>query len=247
MAITSRSDLKDYCLRRLGSPVIQINVDNGQLEDRMDDALEYFKEYHSDGIEKVYKVLTLTQDDINAKEVALNDPLIYTVNKIVSMNNGGDVEAGFSLEHQFVLSELASFNSLDTVSYYLMNEKLGNIDRLFSSGKRLEYNRYKNQIKLYVDWSTVVANETKIVVECYRFIDEETHVEIFNDRWLKQYTTALFKKQWGENLKKLKNVQLPGGVNIPGQEIYDEAVEEVRKLEEEMINWYSDPVDFMIG
>lgn len=247
MAINSRESLKQYCLRKLGAPVIKINVSDSQLEDRIDDALEHFHEYHMEGIETVFKKITITQDHIDNQRLTLNDPLIHSVKKIISLanNDNSSADREFNMEYQFVVQELQSFRDLDLISYALLNERLGTIDKLFSTGKLVSHHKYKDEVNLYIKWDTLIAGDSFVVLECERYLDPTSATAIFNDRWLKQYTTALFKRQWGSNTKKLIGVQLPGGVTMAGGDIYNEAVEEIEKLEERMVYDISDPIDFI--
>lgn len=247
MAINTREGLKQYCLRRLGSPVIKINVDDTQLEDRIDDALDYFGDFHVDASETVFHKVVVTQDHIDNKRIKLDDPLIHSVLRVISIRHGDGTtsERQFSYEYQMVVQELDAFQNLDLISYAMMQQKLGLIDSLFSVGELVDYNRYKDELNLYIDWDNLAAGETYVILECHRYLDPSVAAKMYNDRWLKRYCTALFKRQWGENMKKIKNVQLPGGITMSGDEIYAESTQELQELEDKMLYEISEPVDFI--
>lgn len=243
---TTRDEFKEYCLRRLGHPVIQINVDDDQVEDRLDDALQYYRDYHYDAIEKFYGVHPLTQQDIDNRYLDI-DPLIIGISRIFPLSSTTNNLNMFDLRYQLRLNELYDFTSSSYVHYEITMQHLRTLEMLFVGQAPIRFQRHQH--RLFIDWawgSTVTVGDT-VIMEGYRILDPDLWPSIWNDMFLKHYATALIKKQWGENIKKLGNVQLPGGVFLNGQQIYDEAVKEIRKLEADMIDTYSAPVEFAIG
>ena len=254
MAITSRTTLQDYCLRRLGHPVIEINVDDEQMSDRLDDALEYFAEYHFDGVEKVFLKHTLTQDDIDNEYIAMDDPAspvggpVVGVIRVLPIPNFNAFQTGFfNEEFQLRIQDLNTFTGSSMLNWQMSLQNFSMIDHLFTVNASLLFNRKQNNLYLQTNWSDKFTVGDILIIECYRMLDPAQYTEVYNDMFLKKYTTALIKRQWGENLKKFEGVQLPGGVTLNGRAIYDEAVEEIRKIEEEMNLKWELPPDGMIG
>ncbi len=245
--IASRDDLKQYCLRRLGAPVIKINVDDAQLEDRIDDALQLYQDYHYDASEVYYWQHTITQQDINQKYFDI-DPSIFGITRIFPLNDTLTQNNMFDLRYQLRLHELYDFTSTSYTNFSITMQHLQNLQSMFTGDIPVRFQRHTN--RLYVDWawgSTNAAVGLTVVAEGYQAIDPETFESVYNDMWLKKYTTALFKRQWGDNMKKFGNIQLPGGITLNGKETFDEATIEIDKLEEEMQERYSLPAQFMIG
>jgi hypothetical protein len=251
--ITSRSEFKDYCLRRLGFPVIDINVDDDQIEDRIDDALQYWQDYHYDGTQKVYYIHLLTNQDVSNKYIDLsnvtdsqNNALqIIGITRIFPI---GDSQASvdmFDLRYQLRLNELYDFTSASYINYTMTMQHLRMLEQLFSGEVPIRYNRHME--KLFIDWawgSQEAPAGTVVVAECYATINSTAYDMTWNDRWLKEYATALIKRTWGANLKKFNNIQLPGGVTLNGDKIYDEAFEEIKSLEAQMSTEYFAPLEW---
>jgi hypothetical protein len=321
-AITTRSELKDYCLRKLGSPVIEINVSEDQLEDRIDDALLYFKDFHADGTEKLFfrHIITNSTVEISGSTGAFSatetligetsgsrlkyygmdetDPTLlkftyldpYTTvvvgENLIGNNTGysaviedeptlGDIDNKFvpipdhiisvlrilpfySLtrsgsnymfdpQYQMILDNMRSFNSYDLVGYQLVRQQLNLLQELFVGKKPIRFNRHTNQLHIDFDWHKDVIPGSVIVLECWSALNPEEWPDVYNDMFLREYTTALIKLQWGQNLSKFDGVQLPGGVTLNGLRIIDEAKEEITTLRERMHTEFVLPPDFMIG
>lgn len=243
----------DYSLRRLGFPVIEINVDSDQLEDRIDDAITKFQSYHFDGVEKMYYKHQITQDDIDNRYIPCPDSIIGVTrifslfgDSVNSINNSGNFNM-FDLTYQLRLNELFDFTSADYTYFALARQHIRTLEMLFIGETPIRFNRRNNKIFVDFNWEGKVAVGTFLVFEVYQILDPEAYEEIWSETWLKNYTTALFKRQWGENLKKFAGVQLPGGIALNGQQIYDEAVQEVERLEQELIEVYQEPPEFLIG
>lgn len=245
--VSSRDELKDYCLRRLGAPVITINVDDDQLEDRIDDALQYYQDYHYDATESFYWQHVITQQDIDQKYFSI-DPGILGITRIFPLNDTITKANMFDLRYQLRLHELYDFTSTSYTNFAVTMQHLRNLELMFTGDIPIRFQRHTH--KLYIDWawgSSQCPVGTTVVAEGYKVIDPETNESVYDDRWLKQYTTALFKRQWGENMKKFGGIQLPGGLTLNGKETFDEADQEIQKLEAEMQDRYELPVQFMMG
>ena len=234
MAITTRQNLIDYCLRRLGAPVTEINVDDDQVSDRIDDAIEFFQEYHFDGVEKVFLKHTITQDDIDNEYLVVVDPVI-SVLRILPIPNFNAFQTGFiKEEYQLRLNDLDSFTGSSLIHWAMSLTNFALVEQLFSIQPTLLFNRKQNKMYLETNWADKFSVGTILIIEAYRALDPATYSEVYNDMFLKKYATALIKQQWGSNLKKFTGVTLPGGVTLDGQTIFSEAMEEINKIEEEM-------------
>ena len=316
----SRTTLIDYCLRSLGAPVIEINVDEDQVDDRIDEALQFYQTYHADAIEKFYlkhevtnSSLTLTAaiatnftvgetitggtsgakavvktvsgsiitynrpKDLNkqfaAAETITGDGSSSTA--VISSISKGDIENGyiaiptlitdvvrvmpirdtvsssdmFDIRYQIHLNDLHSVGFMGNLTEYVMSQQyLSLLDTVIDSdNKHINFDKHKNQLDIFMDWDEEVQKGDYLVVECYRIIDPDTYTDVYNDYFLKRYATALIKRQWGTNLIKFEGMVMPGGVTFNGRQMFDDATEEITKLEEEArLNW-EQPVDFMVG
>ena len=247
MAITTRQGLIDYCLRRLGAPVTEINVDDDQISDRIDDAIEFFQEYHFDGVEKVFLKHTITQDDIDNEYIAVADPVI-SVLRVLPIPNFNAFQTGFfNEEYQMRLADLENFQSSTMINWAMSQTNFSLVEHLFSVQPTLLFNRKQNKMFLETDWANKFSVGTILIIEAYRALDPTTYAEVYNDMFIKKYATALIKQQWGSNLKKFTGVTLPGGISLDGQTIFSEASEEITKIEEEMNMKYELPPDGYIG
>ena len=253
-AITTRTLLKEYCLRRLGHPVIEINVDDEQLSDRIDDALEFFAEYHFDGVEKVFLKHTITQTDIDNEYIAMSDPAdpvggpVIGIRSVLPVPNFNAFQTGFfNEEFQLRLQDLNTFTGSSMINWSMSLSNFSMVDYLFTVSATTLFNRKQNKLFLETDWDNKFDVGDILVIECYRMLDPTQYTEVYNDIFLKKYCTALIKRQWGENLKKFEGVQLPGGVTLNGKTIYDEAIDEINKIEEEMNLKWELPPDGFIG
>ena len=326
---SSREQLKQYALRQLGKPVIEINVDDDQLEDRIDEGLQYFQEYHFDGIERMYHIHQITSSKVGISSVSgtfSNGEIItgatsnatatvHTSNStfiefknhkdttgianndttssfsssetITGNNSGATATAGtvtfgdidnhyvplsdaitgivgifdiqdtgggqtssnmFSFRYQFHLNEMPYLTSTSIVNYKMSMQHLQLLNDIFVGKKPLRFNRHQNRLYIDLDWS---GDDIKIgeyiVVEAYRIIDPDTFTDVYNDMFLKRYLTALFKRQWGANLIKYQGVSLPGGITLDGRQLFEDAMTEIREIEEQMQSRYELPIDFMVG
>jgi len=243
----TRAQLKDWCLRRLGFPVIEINVDDDQVEDRIDEALQYFQDFHFDGVERWYLKHQVSSTDITNEYIPITNDAVIGINRIFPVSSTNASVNMFDLRYQLRLHELYDFTSTSYVNYVLTQQHIRTLDMLFAGENPIRFNRHNR--KLYLDWNwtgDITAGEY-IIIEGFIILDPDTYTNVYNDRMLKRYATALIKRQWGSNLKKFSGMSLPGGVNINGQQIYDEAVQEIKELEEEIRNTYEEPPQFLVG
>lgn len=246
MAVTTRQGLIDYCLRELGEPVVEINVDDQQIEDRVDEAIEFFRQYHYDGIEKVYLKHLVTNDDVAQKSIPITD-LVYGVTRVFPIAAGTSTSKSiFDLQYQLRLNDLYDLTSTSVIYYSMVMSHLALLDQTLNGHPLYRFNRLTNRLYIDENWVENIAPGTYILVECYRALNPADAPRMYNDSWLKHYVTALIKKQWGTNLKKFSGMQLPGGVTIDGDKIYQEAKDEIRELEEDLRN-KSAPLEFSMG
>lgn len=246
MAVNSRETLKQYCLRALGAPVLEINVDDDQLEDRIDEALEYFRLYHYDSTEKFYLKHLITQEDIDNQYLPIS-PLVYGVTRVLPITQGAANSKNlFDLQYQLRLNDLYDLTSTSVIYYSTVMSHLSMLDMVLNGHIMYRFNRYQNKLYLDINWAHDVQVDNYVIVECYRALDFDSYTRLWSEPWLKHYVTALFKKAWATNLKKFSGMQLPGGVTIDGQAMYEEAIGEIKDLEDELVN-KSAPLDMFLG
>jgi hypothetical protein len=321
MAVGSREDLKQYALRALGAPVLEINVDEDQLEDRLDEALEYWRQYHPDGVEQIYmkhqirasemslttsvaenfvlaEVVTgstsgaiaevvrettrvstgtlllvkkvvgtfvagetingsssgttavlgttpCTLREYDLKYIQIPD-LVYGVTKVLSIGMASSSKNIFDLQYQLRLNDLYDLTSTSIIYYKTVMGQLALLDHELNGHQLFRFNRRMNRLYLDLNWESDVILGDYVIAQGYRALDPSEFSKVWNESWLKHYVTALFKKQWATNIKKFSGIQLPGGVTLDGDKLYDEATGEVKELEDEL-STKSAPLDFFIG
>lgn len=319
MAVTSREQLKQYCLRALGAPVVEINVDDDQLEDRLDEALEYWRQYHPDGIEKLYMKHVISASEINlttnnadtfslsgivtggtsgatarvvretsrastgnkllVKNVKGNfvpgetitdgsvsgivgtpavvlgsydnryieiPDLVYGITRVLPFSQASSSKNLFDLQYQLRLNDLYDLTSTSIIYYKSVMSHLALLDLELNGHPLYRFNRRQSKLFLDMNWESEVALGDFIVVECYRALDPAENIKVWDDTWLKHYGTALFKKQWGQNLSKFSGIQLIGGVTLDGDKIYQQAMDEIQDLESGLRD-KSAPLEFFLG
>jgi hypothetical protein len=244
-APTTRSEFKENCLRRLGKPVIEINVDDDQVEDRIDEALRFYWDYHFDGSEKVYYKQQVTAQDKYNKYITLPENILGVVN-LFDIGSAIGTNNLFSIRYQIALNDLYTLTSVNMLPYYMAMSHIQFIEQMLVGKQPLRFNRHTNKLYIDMDWDRVEPG-MYIIVEAYEVIDPDTYVDAWSDRWLLRYAACLIKQQWGNNLKKFSGAKMTGGITYNGQQIYDEATQERQELEKEMIYSYSLPVTDMIG
>ena len=242
---TSKSTFKEYCLRTLGKPVIEINVDDDQVDDRVDEALKYYWDYHFDGSEKTYYKYPVTEQDMINKYITLPENIIGAVN-IFNIGDALNTNNLFNIRYQIALNDLYTLTSVSMVPYYMALQHVQFLEQILVGQQPIRYNRHTNKLHIDMDWNKLNVGNY-IIVEAYSIVDPETFSDAWGDRWLLRYATCLIKQQWGNNLKKFDGMQMPGGLKFNGQKIYEEAIRERSDLETEMITSYSLPVTDMIG
>ena len=281
---TTKQELIDFCLRKLGAPVLEVNVDDEQLDDLADDAIQLFNERHFDGVERMYLKYKLTQEDIdrgkaNNKDGSENTVGIVTtsatsttisgygtttsnwyetsnfiqvpdsvlgVERIFKFDTSSISGGMFSIKYQLFLNDLYNFNSVDLLQYAMTKTYLEDIDFLLTTDKQVRFNKRQDRLYLDIDWKT--ENEgTFLIMDCYRALDPASFSGVYNDSFLKKYLTAIIKKQWGQNLIKFQGVKLPGGVELNGRQLYDDAERELDSIQQRMMTEYELPPLDMIG
>lgn len=312
---SNRQGLMDYCLRRLGHPVIEINIDEDQLEDRINEAIEYYREFHYDSSEFVYQAKQLTASQltlagnatsfINGETItgatssastqvhsnntatiinvwktsgtfqvgetvtgaksgatstvttfsagsadnqyfSLTDEL-HGVTRILPLTNKTSGIDMFDIRYQLFLNDIQSLLNLDIIYYSQIKTQINLINDMLTGQKPVRFNRHTNRLYVDLSWSTDLSIGDYVIIEGFKFLDPNVFTDVYNDTFLKEYATALIKQQWGTNLKKFEGVQLPGGVTLNGQKIFDEATEEIKALREEIRRTWELPVDMFVG
>ena len=275
----SRTQLVDYCLRKLGAPVLEINIDDDQIDDLVDDAIQLFNERHFDGVERMYLKYDLTQEDIDRGTGKGTDGVgivtttgtstnisgygtttsnwyetsnflqvpdsVVGIEKIFRFDSNTISGGMFSIKYQLFLNDLYNFNSVELLQYAMVKSYLEDIDFLLTTDKQVRFNKRQDRLYLDIDWGSESA-DTYLVLDCYRALDPNSFTQVYNDSFLKLYLTALIKRQWGQNLIKFKGVKLPGGIELNGREIYDDAEREIDSIRQRMAYEYElPPYDFV--
>ena len=232
--VDSRTKLKDYCLRRLGSPAIDINVTDDQIDDRLDDAFQYYRDYHYDSTQKLYKKHQITQTDKDNGYITVPDEVIGVINVFPASQAGWDTVNMFDMRYQMRLNDLYDFTDVSILHYTMVMQHVSLLDDYFTGKTPFDYQRHMNQLHIYCDWALDMILDEYIIIECYQVINPESYTDIYDDMWLKRYATALIRRQWGQNLSKYDGITLPGGLTYNGQAILDSAEQEISTLHEEM-------------
>ena len=263
----TKAELKEYALRRLGKPVLEINVSDDQCDDAIDYTIQKFQQYHYDGMERVYLKHKLTQDVIDRAKLANDTPStskagndawqegngyieipdhIHAVEGLFSFTDKGTANM-FDIRYQMRLNDLYDFTSTQFYHYYMIQQHLGTIDFLLEGIKPVRFQSVQDRLYLDFDWGSDALVDQYIVIKAWRALDPLTWTEIYDTLWVKDYVSAKIKKQWGQNLTKFSNVQMPGGVTLNGEMIYNDAVQELKDLDEKLrTEWETPPLD-MIG
>jgi hypothetical protein len=272
---SSRLELKNYCLRKLGFPILEINIDEDQLDDLVDDTIQFFQEHHYDGIERMYLKHQVTADDVERftssnEENSTTNPYgatwenrrnfievpdhVIGISKVFGVSSNWVRNDLFGLSNQYFLMDVFSFSSgfafgnFDMTNYYMIRQYFETLDMVVNTGALVEYRFNKRQDRLFIDIdSSRLTEGNYILIECYRALNPEEFNQIYNDTFVKKYLTALIKKQWGQNLTKYKNIQLPGGISMNGEELLMQGTAEVAELESKMLTDYSLPPLDVVG
>ena len=276
----SRSEFKNYCLRQLGAPVLEINVADEQIDDIIDDSLQYFHERHFDGVMRTYLKYQVTQDDIdrgkgpgqsgvtgittttatstidgatmqfdweeNSNYLQV-PPSVIGVEKVFHFDGSQSMSSGmFSIKYQLFLNDIYFWGAMEMLTYNMTRTYLSDLEFALTTQKQFRFNQRMDRLYLDISWGEVTPGDY-LVIDCFRTLDPNDYTRVWNDSFLKKYTTALLKKQWGQNLIKFQGVKLPGGVELNGREIYEDGVKELEIIREMMSNTYELPPLDMIG
>ena len=277
---SSRHELVTYCKRQLGAPVLEINVADEQVDDLVDDAIQYFQERHFDGVSQMFLKYQVTQEDINrgrspagstqagivtttasatidGATVNFNwkensnylqvPPSVIGVSKIFHFDGTNTATNNmFSIKYQLFLNDIYYWGSTEILNYAMTKTYLEDIDFLLTTQKQIRFNQRMDRLYLDVDWGSLKEGDY-IIMDCYRALNPNDYSRVWNDSFLKRYLTALVKRQWGQNLMKFQGVKLPGGVELNGRQMYDDAEKDLEVIREQMSNTYElQPLD-MIG
>ena len=277
----SRTDLINYCKRQLGAPVLEINVADEQIDDLVDDALQYFQQRHFDGVTQTFLKYKITQEDIdrgrarggsnntagittstatstiNGSSVSFSfeensnylqvPPEVIGITKVFKFDGSNTVTNNmFSVKYQLFLNDIYYFGSTEILTYAMTKRYLEDIDFALSTDKFIRFNQRQDRLYLDIDWGSATVDDY-LIIDCYRLLDPSSYSRVWNDSFLKRYVTALVKRQWGQNLIKFQGVKLPGGIELNGRQIYDDAQKDLEVIREQMSNTYELPPFDMIG
>ncbi|GIS08915.1 MAG: hypothetical protein CM15mP113_0450 [Pseudomonadota bacterium] len=274
---STRQGLIDYCFRKLGAPVLEINVDDDQVDDLVDDTIQYYNERHYNGIERMFLKYKITQEDIDRGTGKGTDgvgivtstgtqdvvgmvqlqvifmkllilyqfqTMLIGVNKIFKFDSSSISGGMFSIKYQLFLNDLYYFNSVNLLQYAMTKTYLEDIDHLLTTEKQIRFNQRQDRLYLDIDWGAQQV-EDFIVIDCFRALDPDTFTQVYNDPFVKLYLTALIKRQWGQNLIKFRGTKLPGGIELNGREIYDDAIRDLDSIKQRMQEYETPPLDFI--
>jgi len=248
----TREQLKDYALRKLGFPVIDINVDDDQLEDRIDDALQKFRDYHYDGTEEVYLAHQITAGDVSNTYIQLSDNIVG-ISRILPISSGSISSSSsqgfniFDINYQLRLNDFYNLLSSSYTYYVIAREHLAMLDLIVTGEIPFSFNKKLNKVTLFLDFAGRLAVNDYVVFQATQIVNPDTYAKVYNDTWVKSYTTALFKMQWGNNLNKYTNYTLPGGLVVNGDRIYNDAIQEIDRLNERLRDEYELPPQMQVG
>ena len=275
---STRQGLIDYCLRQLGAPVLEINVADEQIDDLVDDAIQYFNERHYDGVERMYLKYKVSQEDLDRGKAEGTDGVgivtttgtsnisgisttfnfyetsnyiqvpdsVIGIEKIFKFDTSSISGGMFSIKYQLFLNDLYYFNSVELLQYAMTKSYLEDIDFLLTTDKQIRFNKRQNRLYLDIDWGAK-SKDTLFVIDCHRALDPEDLSKIYHDSFMKKYLNSLIKRQWGQNLIKFNGVKLPGGIELNGRQIYEDAQRELEDIKQRMSMEYELPPIDLIG
>ena len=247
---STREELIEYCKRRLGDPVLEINVDDDQVEDRVDEALQYYQEFHSDATFRTYLKHQITQTDIDNEYIPISSDVIFVSRLFPLASSFSYSHNFFDIKYQMMLNDIADMQNFagDLAYYEQLQQYLSVLDMTLNGTPQVTFQRHANRLHIHGDFQDKdIKLNDYVVAEVYQIVDPGSHTSVFNDMWLKEYTTSLIKEQWGQNLIKFEGMQLPGGVTINGRQLYDDAKGEIEALREKIRLEQELPADFFVG
>ena len=267
---STRQELIDYCLRRLGYPVLEVNVDEDQIEDLIDDALQYFQERHFDGVERMLLKHKITKENRETLRTGITTTTatstvgittstfeedqnfiqlpdhVIGVERVLKMDNSTISSGLFNLKYQIFLNDLYYYGALDLLNYTMTKTYLEDLSRILTPDTQIRFNKKRGRLYLDIDFEQM-SDDKFIIIDGYRLLDPSDASKVYNDFWLKKYATSLIKKQWGMNLIKFQGVMLPGGVQLNGRQIYEDALKEIEEIEYSLKTEYEIPPLDLIG
>jgi|TARA_R110002153_G_scaffold92600_1_gene224755 hypothetical protein len=249
---TTRQTLIDHCLRRLGAPVIEINVDEDQIEDRVDDAIQVYQEYHMDATFRTYYSYKILAADVTNKYITIPADILYITRMFPIASSASASRGMFDVKYQMMLNDVYDMNTIGTdLAYYeQLQQHLSLLDMKLNGTPQVTYARRQDRLYIHGEFETGQQDlkvDDYVVLEVFKTIDPTAHTQIYNDKFIKAYVTALIKQQWGQNLIKFEGMVLPGGVTLNGRQIYDDATEDIEKLVEAMRLEFEAPMSIFIG
>jgi len=267
---STRQGLIDYCLRRLGYPVLEVNVDDDQIDDLIDDAIQYFQERHFDGVERMLLKHEITKENKETLKTGITTTTanstvgittttftesqnfiqlpdhVLGVERVLKMDASTISSGLFNIKYQIFLNDLYYYGALDLMNYAMTKTYLEDLSRIITPDTQLRFNKKNHRLYLDIDFGQL-SDDTFIIIDGYRLLDPSDAPAIYNDFWLKRYATAIIKKQWGMNLIKFNGVLLPGGVQLNGRQIYEDALREIEEIEYSLKTEYEIPPLDLIG
>ena len=248
-APNSRTTLIDYCLRNLGSPVLKVNVDPDQLEDRVDEAIQYYQNFHSDAALRTFLKHQVTTTDVTNEYITLSAS-VQNITKMFNVHGSAMSRNFFDIKYQMHLNDMRQMHGfIGELAYYeQMQQYLSTLDMKLNGTPQVQFSRMQNRLYIHGEFQDgdLKAGDY-LVAEIYEKINPDTFTNVYNDLWLKEYTTALIKRQWGANLMKFEGMQLPGGVMINGRQLYDDGEGDIARLRESIRLEHEMPTDFFVG
>ena len=243
---TDRASFKEYCLRKLGKPVLEVNVDDDQVDDRVDESLRYYWDYHFDGTDKIYYKHAITGTDKTNQYITLPENIVGAVRVFPIGDPSIRSDDMFNIRYQIALNDLYTLTAYSMVPYFMAMQHLSLISEMLVGQQPMRYNRHKDRLYIDTKWDNYDTGDF-ILIEAYEVVDPDTFSDVWGDRWLQNYCTEKIKYQWGSNLTKFTGMVLPGGVQFNGEKIINDSQQAIEKMEAEMILHYSLPVSDMIG
>jgi len=248
MALPSnRTEFLEYCMRKLGKGAIDINVTQHQAQDRIDEAIEHFQEYHDDGSERAFISYQLTAADITNKYILLANlsPKPLGISRFLSTKSAKGGTSFFDVEYQYMDSHVHSLSGSQMQYYYFAMQHLEHIENIFDFHTSINFNKHSTKVEIFEDWGTFSADDYLVFDSLVEL--SETTSTMWTNKWLRDYTTALIKHQWGSNLSKYDGLQTIGGVTFSGRQILDDANLDIEKLELLIKDTEAAPLGVFIG
>jgi len=202
---TTRDELAEYCLRALGAPVIEINIDEDQVDDRIDEAIQFYQEYHADAIVRTFVKHQITADDLVTNTIEVPESII-SITRLIGLTDTHS-NSMFSMKYQMHLNDVMGLNGSggdgygSLLNYEMTKQYLSLIDDVINGhGQQLSFSRHKNTVKIHIPLKDYVEIDQYLIFECFQTVNPNLYSNVYNDMALKELLTLLLKKQWGSNL-----------------------------------------------